>query len=879
MSVAYGAMIGPYRVISLLGAGSMGEVYRARDTRLNRDVALKLLPPAMDGDADRQRRFEQEARAIAALNHPNLLAIFDVGESSGRPYLVTELLDGESLRQRLQAGPLPPRRVGEYGAALAHGLAAAHAQGIIHRDLKPENIFLTRDGRVKILDFGLAKAEGRGRRAAAGLGAGAGGDDQPTLPPEASPTQPGTVLGTAGYMAPEQARGEPVDARADLFSLGAVLYEMTSGRQPFQRASGLETLSAILRDEPPDLAIGGSAVPPGLARIIERCLEKDPARRFQSAEDLAFALDSLSSLGSSSTLGPAAAPLRAGRRWPARAALAAMVLVAVGAGAWWLGAGRSAIAPVPSFTRVTYQRGLVRNARFEPNGAGIVYSAAWNGQPTQVYELRSGSLQAHPLGIIGSLAGVSASGRLAVILHCQPVEFTDCLGTLATGALSGGAMRSRATDTVAATWSPQGRLAAVRNVGHHSQLEFPLGHVLAVTQGWFSSPRFSPNGRWIAFCDHPHTDGDNGSVAVIPAGGGRIRTLAANFSSLEGLAWSGKRILVVGSRHADMAETMRSLTLGGGDQILGRYPSSLQMEDAAANGEMLVAVENWSMQLRGRFPGDPAEHDYSWMDATLAGALSADGRTVVFCECGEGGGSLFSAYIRPTNGGPPLRLGDGNPLALSPHGRYVASWVPSNPDKLELLPTGTGRTISLPRGPIASYAGIGFTWLPGGKAVAFFAQMRRNHYWRLWRQSLPAGVPRPISPAVDVGAWLPVAPGGGAVLAQSARDNRWYLYPTRSGSPQPFPLVRPGEIPIRWSTHGRYLFVESATQFPVTVTAINVHTGQRHVLHIIAPPNRAGATVPRGSGGYHLELRLSANGQYYAYNFQQYTSALFEVHP
>ena len=288
MSLQTGARLGPYEIVSLLGAGGMGEVYRARDPRLGRDVAIKVLPAAFSTSADRLHRFEQEARAAAALAHPNILAVYDIGTADAAPFIVSELLEGETLRDRLRAGPLGVRKAIQLALPIAHGLAAAHEKGITHRDLKPENVFITSDSRVKILDFGLAKLT-RDQSVAASVLA--------TVP---SPTEPGVMLGTVGYMAPEQVRGLPVDHRADLFAFGAILYELLAGRRAFSRDTGPETMASILNDDPPELGDGATAIPPDLARIVNRCLEKAPSARFQNAGDLAFALHGLSDVSSTS---------------------------------------------------------------------------------------------------------------------------------------------------------------------------------------------------------------------------------------------------------------------------------------------------------------------------------------------------------------------------------------------------------------------------------------------------------------------------------------------------------------------------------------------------------------------------------------------------
>ncbi len=313
MPLSSGARLGPYEIVAPLGAGGMGEVYRARDTRLGRDVALKVLAAHVTADADRMRRFAQEARSAAALNHPNILAVFDVSADGTTPYLVSELLEGHSLRELLESGPLPPRRAVDYAVQIARGLAAAHEKGIVHRDLKPENLFITSDGRVKILDFGLAKVMSTESRGA-----------ETTLATAAPGTNPGVVMGTVGYMAPEQVRGQAVDHRADLFAFGAVLYEMLTGRRAFQRDTSAETMTAILKEEPPAVPESGGQVSPGLQRIVAHCLEKQPSLRFKSADDLAFALDALSS----STLTPAAGAAAAVATEPARRSRSAVVAVA-----------------------------------------------------------------------------------------------------------------------------------------------------------------------------------------------------------------------------------------------------------------------------------------------------------------------------------------------------------------------------------------------------------------------------------------------------------------------------------------------------------------------------------------------------------------------
>ena len=329
--VQSGSIVGRYQIDALIGAGGMGQVYRARDPQIERDVAIKVLPAAYAADSERLRRFEQEAQASGALNHPNVLTLYDVGKSDGCPYLVMELLDGDTLRDRIGRGAMPPRRVCEVGAAIARGLAAAHARGIVHRDLKPENVMITRDGRVKILDFGIAKLRAPDpaldqRRARTPLR-----------------TAVDTMIGTAGYMAPEQIRGQPTDARADLFALGAILFELLSGRRAFDRDSRVETLNAILHDDAPSLGAAAVPVPVALDRIVRRCLEKDPDDRFQSARDLAFALDTAAEVTASPSTAKAMAPIGGPFSWRAVATVVLVVSGVAGLAIWQLRP-----APVPS---------------------------------------------------------------------------------------------------------------------------------------------------------------------------------------------------------------------------------------------------------------------------------------------------------------------------------------------------------------------------------------------------------------------------------------------------------------------------------------------------------------------------------------------------
>ena len=431
MTLVPGTKLGPYEIVSALGAGGMGEVYRAHDSRLGRDVALKILPQSFALDVERLHRFEQETRAVAAFNHPGIVAIHDVGQHNGSPFLVSELLDGESLRNVLDRGALSQRKAIDYGVQIAQGLAIAHAKEIVHRDLKPENLFLTKDGRVKILDFGLAKAVQK---------TGGFGPDSDGATLTGAQTAAGMVMGTASYMAPEQVRGESVDARTDIFSFGAVLYEMLSGHRAFRRDTSAETMTAVLKDDPPELTDAQHPISPALERIVRRCLEKSPEQRFQSAKDLAFALEALS--GTSHTSAPQA-KIVAARRKPLTIAVAALGGIAALAGAYFAGT-RSGSSKPPRFARLTFQRGIIRGARFAPDGQNVIYSAAWEGRPYEVFTSRIGDYNARSHDLKNAMVvGVSSAGDIALLTNVRRSLESNWMqsGTLARVSESGGAPR------------------------------------------------------------------------------------------------------------------------------------------------------------------------------------------------------------------------------------------------------------------------------------------------------------------------------------------------------------------------------------------------------------------------------------------------------
>ena len=485
MPIFTGEKLGPYEILAPLGAGGMGEVYRALDSRLGREVAIKVLPASFAADPDRLRRFELEARATGMLNHPNILAVYDLSTHEGAPYLVTELLEGDTLREHI---PLPRRKTIQYAQQIANGLAAAHAKGITHRDLKPENIFITHDGRVKILDFGLAKVTSANTAQTATLNA----------------TTPGMAMGTAGYMSPEQVRGQAIDQRSDIFSLGVILYEMISGQRAFQGDSAIEAMNAILKEDPPPLADAS------FDRLIRHCMEKNPEERLQSARDLKFYLDTLSS-PSQAPAGPVVQPVSPNRsRLMAGVAAVVVAIACVAAGHYlW----KIPPAPPPAFQILTFDQGYLWSARFTPDGQSVFYGAAWKGNPLQLFSVRLGSVDSRSLGLPSAdLLSISSSGEMAISTGRHYTVGWINSGKLGRVALDGQVPREVLDDVLCADWSPDGRsLALVRSFAGRHRLEYPEGTVLYETSGWISDARVSPDGQTVAFLDHPLLGDDRGT--------------------------------------------------------------------------------------------------------------------------------------------------------------------------------------------------------------------------------------------------------------------------------------------------------------------------------------------------------------------------------
>jgi Tol biopolymer transport system component len=830
----------------------MGEVYRARDVRLGRDVAVKVLPPEFARDPDRLARFDREARAAAALNHPNIVAVFDVDVGSEPPYVVSELLDGESLREALSRGPLPIKTATAVAIQTAQGMAAAHHKGIVHRDLKPENIFLTSDGRAKILDFGLAKLI-----APEDTGAG-------LAPGEATRTGtlPGMMLGTVGYMSPEQVRGEPTDHRSDIFSFGAVFYEMLCGRRAFKRDTVVETMTAILRSDPPELTEDDAAIPPVLDRIVRRCLEKSPQHRFQSASDIAFALEALSG----SMIAPVAAPLQPRRWWPIAALGTAAVVVAV---AGLLATRPSAVlrtGPV-SFDVKTFDRLPITSARFMPDGETIVYSAAPRGYTPDLYVINPNAEAPQPLGVPGAqLLSISSKGELAIIMGARHLEQRLYAGTLARMTI-GSSPRPMLEQVREADWSPDGAsLAIVRDLGTgRDRLEYPVGTALHEVTGYLSDPRVAPDGARVAFFEHQWRYDDRGWVKVVDRSG-RVTTLAGEFWGLQGLAWTsdGSTVVFSGNTVGGYFMQPMSVPAAGGQpaRTVFGVPGRFVVYDVARSGRWLAVREDLSFGVRAKVPGQDAERDLSWLGSVGAKALSGDGQWLLMIDQGPSGGQNYGVVLRKTDASRVVRLGEGNPQQLSPDGKWAAAII-ATPPQLVVYPTGAGEAVRIGAGPIERFGSA--EWFPDSKRLLVCGS-EPSRAPRCFEQDLSGSPPRPVTPE---GVRTRLAPDGRTLLLIQP-DGTFQLSSVGGGPTTPVAGLRPEDRLIGWSRDSRAVFVQRGVEVPADVERVDLATGRRTLAHHVAEDGLGAVTQVTVTDWVD-------DGRWYAYNYTTVPSALFVV--
>jgi hypothetical protein len=885
--LAPGLRLGPYEVLAVLGKGGMAEVYRARDTRLGREIALKVVNESLASNPELLQRFEKEARLAGSLNHPNLVAVYDVGQHEGSPFLVTELLQGESLRKRLSSGPMAVKTAVDSAAQMARGLAAAHARGVVHRDVKPDNVFVSADGQVKLLDFGIAKLS-----EVAPVGAPRGLMDA-TETPTGGATRTGAMLGTPGYMSPEQLRGESVDARSDVFSLGAVLFEMLSGQRAFP-GSLVESGYAILHNAPAPLS---DKLPPVLVQVVNRCLEKEPSRRFQSASDLAFDLEMLWDPTSATGRGafvPRSVPRRV--RWLV-AGVALVVLLGLGLVRFTSHPRATALATLPTqIEQITYRWGFIRRARFMPDGR-VALSAAFEGKPEEVFIRPPGMSSLQPVGVSeAGLAAVSRTGELAVVLgNGLP------MGTLARLPNVGGAPREVAENVGFADWSPTGELAVVvlGPNGHHT-LESPPGKVLFRSDTPILDPRFSSRGDLIAFLRI--TDEKN-EVCVVDLEG-HARTVNKSWAFTRGLAWApdDAEIWFTAGSGQFQRNAIVATDLAGKTREVYRSVSTILLEDIASDGRVLVSTQAQRFDVLYLDFEKGTNAVLSWTRLQLLGSFSADRKVLMSVEPG----TLFDVSIgqagwtssqtqsesvvvlRKPDGSFNQVLGEGVAGDLSLDGRW-ALVTSRDGKKLTALPTGPGQPRVVPTHGLAVRLGQA-RWLPDGKSVVVLATSPDSAGARLYRLAGDDSPPALVSKVeLDPGTLIFLSPDGRTVATgrgdvlellrgkreasgAGPRDGFPVLISLSDGTTSQIPGFERG-FPRGWSRDGHLWlsFGERATPARARLLKINTRNGRILEERVVAPPD------PTGTGALG-NIILTPDGKGAAFNFSRSLGEAYIIH-
>jgi eukaryotic-like serine/threonine-protein kinase len=818
-----GTRLGDYEIQSLLGTGGMGEVYRARDLRLRRDVAIKILPASFASDPDRLRRFEREATAAAALNHPNILAIYQMGTHEGAPYLVAELLEGETLREQIRRGPMAVHRVADCGAQIARGLAAAHEKGIVHRDLKPENLFVTKDGRVKILDFGLAKLV------------------QPQTEPESSAptmeraTNPGVVMGTAGYMAPEQVRGQVADHRADIFALGAILYEMLTGTRAFQRPTSAETMTAILKEEPPAVSQVASATPPALQRVVHRCLEKNPERRFQSASDLAFALEALSDSGVSAIAAPGETK-GAAINWRWAAVIVAVVAIA-GLLAWL-----NAPAPEPrilSTTQLTHD-GLPK-FKVVTDGARLYLGEGGPANRIAQVSVSGGDTSQIPTPFANAvLLDISPDHtKLLVLSHVGTEELTP-LWSLP---LPSGTPR-RLADVVSrdtlggAAWSPDGRhLVFVKGSDIYQANADGTDPIKLVTvPGSPYALTFSPDGRRIGLTALQSSasklweiwaDGSNLHAVLRPSQG--PATACCSGWSADGqyfffLSRTGSGSNVWVRREPAGLFRWRSST----PVQLTTGPLSIDAWAVSADGKKLFVGAAQGRAELVRYDSKTAQF-VPYLSGISAGELdySRDGQWVTYVSYPDetlwrsraDGSNRLQLTYPPVSAGLPRWSPDGTQIA------YMGTQA-GKPWKIYLISAQGGAPRQLLSGPSSEGDPA---WSADGKKLAFAR----------YGESLPGGI-RVVDLASAEQSMIPGSenffsprwsPDGQYIAALNTDSTKLVLYNWKTQTWSDW-ITEPGAFGFpNWSQDGKYVYYD--VTFTDHQTFRRVKVGQTHSEQVV----------------------------------------------
>ena len=830
MTLVSGTKLGPYEIVAPLGAGGMGEVYRARDSKLGRDVAVKVLPEKLSRDADALARFEREARAVAALSHPNILAIFDLGVEEGRSYAVTELLDGETLREKLSEGALPTRKAVGYALQVVRGLAAAHEKGIVHRDLKPENVFVTRDGRVKILDFGLAKL----------MEAEPGETRSPTI----AATQPGVVMGTVGYMSPEQVRARPVDHRTDVFSFGAILYEMLSGERAFRGDSQAETMTAIVREDPPELTGLAKSVPAGLDRVVRRCLEKSPEERFHSAHDLGIALESFAEATTDSAA--ALTQLKAVRpRLPVALGLGgAIAVIAIIAALGYLSGyrltRRPGAVPRPIFEQLTFQAGVESAPKLSPDGKTFLFVSEAAGN-ADVYTQRVDGRNAINL----TKDSTDADLQPAFSPDGSRIAFRserEGGGIFLMGA-TGESVRRLTDFGFDPAWSPDGKSIAVA----HEAVQDPLarntvsklwlldtetGERRLLTEGDAVQPSWSPSGRRIAYWGLPPGSGQRDLWTVATEGSGKPVRVTDDDAVDWNPFWSadGKFLYFASDR----------------DGTMGLFRMAIDEKTGKASGtpEPLGTPSLWS----------------GWFSS------SRDGRQIAYQSQAENSTidsvTLDSEREKPAGEPEPILRGSllVRTLDVSPDGQWIAFGSRGRREDIFLMRSDGSGLKQLTNDAFKDRAPV---WSPDGKQIAFYSN--RAFRYEIWSIRPDGSGLKQLTRGVGEGIAFPIWSPDGSMVA-FFDNTATHLYPLDGTAGSSRALPRFGDeifLATGWSPDGKWLAGKTARD-GILLPGLVLYSLERQTYERVTDRGKRWVWLPDGRGllfedrGRILQLELTS---------------------
>ena len=844
-----------YRILSLLGAGGMGEVYRAKDLTLGREVALKVLRRSAVGGPVELGRFEEEARLASVLNHPNIVTIYGVGEKGDLAYIAMELVRGRTLRELLTGNPLSLKGAVDLAAQLADALSIAHASGIIHRDLKPENLMVTPEGLLKVLDFGIAKLHD---------------PRNPTQPVPGVHTEDGRILGTVGYMSPEQAAGKHAVHASDQFSLGTILYEMVTGKRAWKRDTAAETLTAIIREDPRPISIAAPGTPTALRWIIDRCLAKDPEQRYASTRDLARDLATLRDhLGEVSGAGaPAEDTGGPALRFRGRRAFLVAIACAALIGAGILLGPLFRRTALPDWVQVGFRRGLVWSGRFTPDGQTIVYSAAWDGGPVSLFSTRLASIETRSLDLPpGLLLSISRSNELAFLRNARYSRFFVQPGTLVRAGLEAGTGRDVLENVQSADWSGDGKqLAVARQVDGKVRLEYPIGKTLLETERPISNVRISRDGAWIAFCEGGWPDV---IVEALRVSDGTRRVLSGGwFPSAVGLAWSadGREIWFTPSKQVrDSSPPLMAVTLSGKLREVARAPGQLRLYDIAPDGRVLLARLDAQVGVRGSSPAMVGERELSATDDSLLSDLSDDGRQVLFYD-------RKVLFLRGTDGSPPLRIGEGYESAhLSPDGRSVLAVSSEAPRNPVLIPVGAGDMRRIETTECERVK-----WFPAGDRILCELPDDSKGSMRLLVIDVASGTTTEVpiaKEAADFAGYGLLSPDG-AFVAGPSRSGDILILPLAGGASRRIAAATTGldrgAGPAGWAADGQHLFVYRGGAVPNPVRLLDLATGRAQPWKDLTLQDLAGVA--------RIEpVRVAPDGRSWAYGYVRVLSNLYVV--